>query len=86
MPAPLHRRAVLLAAAALLTPQALRAQDDYEPVLQAFQSFVFGTSTDITKAIAFLGDRGRPDVASALIVALRYTRTRARRSWTCWNG
>ena len=74
MSIPFTRRTVIASAVALLTPGALRAEDDHVGVLQALQSFVFGTSTDIGKAITFLSERGQPDVASGLIVALRYSR------------
>jgi hypothetical protein len=74
MPLPITRRAIMTATAALAMPGAVRAQDDYALVLQAFQSFVFGTSTDIGKAIVYLSERGQPDIASGLIVALRYSR------------
>jgi len=72
----LSRRSVIAATAALLIPAAARGQtaDEDDRVLRALQSFVFGSSTDIAEAIAFLSRRGRPDVASGLIVALRYTR------------
>ena len=74
MTAILTRRAAIAATAALLAPGLPRAQDDYAQVLEALQSFVFGTSTDIPNSIAYLRARGLPDVASGLIVALRFSR------------
>ncbi|MEM1314423.1 MAG: DUF3179 domain-containing protein [Pseudomonadota bacterium] len=70
----LTRRAALASAGALLVPSILRAQDDYDEVLRALQTFVFGTSTDIPPAIDYLRGRGGTDLASSLIFALRYSR------------
>lgn len=76
-----RRRVIAAAAAGLLVPAAARGQTAHEPaddederVLSALESFVFGSSTDISAALSFLSRRGRPDVASSLIFALRYTR------------
>ncbi|MEM6441952.1 MAG: DUF3179 domain-containing (seleno)protein, partial [Pseudomonadota bacterium] len=76
---PLTRRAAIAAAAAAgLTPALLRAAperpEDYEAVLRAFQTFLYGTSTDIPGAISYLQERGGTDLASGLILALRFSR------------
>ena len=74
MSANLTRRTLIAATAATLAPTSLLADDAYDQVLKALQSFVFGTSSDIEKAIPFLHARGQADVASGLIVALRFSR------------
>ncbi|MEO1689758.1 MAG: hypothetical protein AAFU61_17840, partial [Pseudomonadota bacterium] len=82
MPPLLSRRRALTAAAAaaaLPVPPFARAADDAAPedhddVLRALQALLFGFSTDIPDALAYLRARGRPDVVSGLIFALRFTR------------
>ena len=70
----LSRRAILATSSMLLSPGMALAQDDYAEVLQSLQSFIFGTATDVARALPHLRERGKPDVSSSLILALRFTR------------
>lgn len=73
MPSILNRRTMLASMSALAAPMPGWAQDDYSRVLLSLQSFFYGTATDVQAAIPYLRERGKPDVASGLILVLRFT-------------
>ncbi len=59
-----------LLAAGAMAPSALIAQED--PVLEAVRSTVYGGRTDFEAGMAFLLERGDPDVVPALLTSMRY--------------
>ncbi|WP_170429378.1 DUF3179 domain-containing protein [Ruegeria arenilitoris] len=63
----------LLGAAAL--PNSLWAQQD--PVLEAVRSTLFGSNAEFEQGMAFLVQRGNPDVVPALLTGMRYGRRRS---------
>lgn len=68
-----RRFAGLMGAAAAL-PGALWAQQD--PVLEAVRSTLYGSTTEFEQGMAFLVQRGNPDVVPALITGMRYGQRR----------
>ncbi|WP_170545611.1 DUF3179 domain-containing protein [Ruegeria arenilitoris] len=63
----------LLGAAA--SPGALWAQQD--PVLEAVRTTVYGSNAEFKQGMAFLVQRGNPDVVPALMTGMRYGRRRS---------
>jgi len=72
----LTRRSAVIGLAATAAPTAVLAQtaDDAKQVEDALLALVFGSSVDIPPALAFLTGRGKLDVVSGLIFALRFSR------------
>ncbi len=71
-----RRSFVGLLGASAVAPRALWAQDD--PVYDAVRSTLYGSRTDFEAGMAFLTERGKPDVVPALLTAMRYGRRRER--------
>lgn len=65
--------AAMLGAATL--PNALWAQQD--PVLVAVRSTLYGSNAEFEQGMAFLVQRGTPDVVPALLTGMRYGRRRS---------
>ncbi len=61
--------------ALLLSPGTLSAQQD--PVLDAVRSTLFGSNAEFEEGMAFLAQRGNPDVVPALLTGMRYARRRS---------
>ncbi len=66
-----RRSFVGLAGAGAFAPVALWAQQD--PVLEAVRSTLFGRRTEFEAHMAFLKDRGNPDVVPALLTGMRFS-------------
>ncbi len=71
-----RRSFVGLLGASAVAPRALWAQDD--PVYDAVRSTLYDSRTDFEAGMAFLTERGKPDVVPALLTAMRYGRRRER--------
>ncbi|MEM7268289.1 MAG: DUF3179 domain-containing protein [Pseudomonadota bacterium] len=69
----LSRRAALSGLMSLPFVRPASADDD-ERVFTSLTSLVFGLSTEIPDSLEYLRQRGKPDVASGLIFALRFSR------------
>lgn len=65
--------AAMLGAATL--PNALWAQQD--PVLEAVRSTLYGSNAEFEQGMAFLVQRGNPDVVPSLLTGMRYGRRRS---------
>ena len=60
--------------AGMFAPGALWAQED--PVLNALRSTLYGSQAEFQDGMAYLAQRGNPDVVPALLTAMRYGRRR----------
>ncbi len=68
------RRSALIGLAAAAAPLSVWAEDEDRKVENALLALVFGSSVDIPPALRFLTERGRQDVVTGLIFALRFSR------------
>ena len=71
---PTRRSTLLGLAAAIVAPGLAKADGEDRQVEQALMALVFGSSVDIPPALRFLTERGKQDVVSGLIFALRFSR------------
>ena len=70
----LTRRSTLIGLTAAASPFAALSAGDGQRVENALLALVFGSSVDIPPALRFLTERGKQDVVSGLIFALRFSR------------
>lgn len=70
----LTRRSTLIGLAAATAPFPALAVEEDRRVEDALLALVFGSSVDIPPALRFLTERGKLDVVSGLIFALRFSR------------
>ncbi len=61
--------------AGTVLPQVLWSQTD--PVLEAVRSTLYGSSSEFQRGMAYLTERGNPDVVPALLTGMRYGRQRS---------
>ncbi len=71
-----RRHFATLLAAGAMAPNALLAQQD--PVLEAIRATVYGSRSDFEDGIAYLLERGKPDVVPALLTSMRFNGRRRR--------